>query len=127
GMVGRFGGSCAGLVVAALNAASAASRELVVLRVLSAGISVLDRALSENWLRVIMKRITLEKNHQDLATSDFPAKRTSRANLGTSVQHHPRQAADGSSSRLDRHAKTIFLSNRPNQRHTREREPETDR
>src|SRR6516162_1762191 len=38
GMVGRFGGSSAGFVVAALNAASAASREVVVLRVLSAGI-----------------------------------------------------------------------------------------
>jgi hypothetical protein len=38
GIVGRFGGSSAGLVVAALNAASAASREVVVLRVLSAGI-----------------------------------------------------------------------------------------
>jgi hypothetical protein len=37
GMVGRFGGSSAGFVVAALNAASAASREVVVLRVLSAG------------------------------------------------------------------------------------------
>src|SRR5262245_10812751 len=37
-MVGRFGGSSAGFVVAALNAASAASREVVVLRVLSAGI-----------------------------------------------------------------------------------------
>src|SRR5215475_14314085 len=38
GMVGRFGGSSAGFVVATLNAASAASREVVVLRVLSAGI-----------------------------------------------------------------------------------------
>src|SRR5262245_46803423 len=38
GMVGRLGGSSAGFVVAALNAASAASREVVVLRVLSAGI-----------------------------------------------------------------------------------------
>ena len=38
GMVGRFGGGSAGFVVAALNAASAASREVVVLRVLSAGI-----------------------------------------------------------------------------------------
>jgi hypothetical protein len=38
GIVGRFGGSSAGFVVAALNAASAASREVVVLRVLSAGI-----------------------------------------------------------------------------------------
>src|SRR5262249_9014046 len=38
GMVGRFGGSSAGFMVAALNAASAASREVVVLRVLSAGI-----------------------------------------------------------------------------------------
>src|SRR5262245_33616841 len=37
GIVGRFGGSSAGFVVAALNAASAASREVVVLRVLSAG------------------------------------------------------------------------------------------
>jgi len=40
GIVGRFGGSSAGFVVAALNAASAASREVVVLRVLSAGIYV---------------------------------------------------------------------------------------
>src|SRR6266576_2082161 len=38
GIVGRFGGSSTGFVVAALNAASAASREVVVLRVLSAGI-----------------------------------------------------------------------------------------
>src|ERR1700751_3468132 len=38
GTVGRCGGSSAGFVVAALNAASAASREVVVLRVLSAGI-----------------------------------------------------------------------------------------
>src|SRR5262245_42023059 len=37
-MVGRFGGSSAGFVVAALNAASAAAREVVVRRVLSAGI-----------------------------------------------------------------------------------------
>ena len=37
-MVGRLGGSSAGFVVAALNAASAVSREVVVLRVLSAGI-----------------------------------------------------------------------------------------
>jgi len=37
-MVGRFGGSSAGFVVAALNAASAKSREVVVLRVLSADI-----------------------------------------------------------------------------------------
>src|SRR4029450_6173786 len=44
GMVGRFGGSSAGFVVAALNAASAASRELVVLRVLSAGILSSPRA-----------------------------------------------------------------------------------
>jgi hypothetical protein len=40
GIVGRFGGGSAGFVVAALNAASAASREVVVLRVLSAGIFV---------------------------------------------------------------------------------------
>src|ERR1700719_1753743 len=38
GIIGRFGGSSAGFVVAVLNAASAASREVVVLRVLSAGI-----------------------------------------------------------------------------------------
>src|SRR5215467_14512540 len=38
GIVGRFGGSSAGFMVAALNAASATSREVVVLRVLSAGI-----------------------------------------------------------------------------------------
>jgi drug/metabolite transporter (DMT)-like permease len=38
GIVGRFGGRSAGFVVAALNAASATSREVVVLRVLSAGI-----------------------------------------------------------------------------------------
>jgi hypothetical protein len=35
GTVGRFGGSSTGFVVAALNAASAASRDVVVLRVLS--------------------------------------------------------------------------------------------
>src|SRR4029450_10131852 len=45
GIVGRFGGSSAGFVVAALNAASAASREVVVLRVLSAGIFVLALGL----------------------------------------------------------------------------------
>src|SRR5438105_1118472 len=38
GIVGPFVGSSAGFVVATLNAASAASREVVVLRVLSAGI-----------------------------------------------------------------------------------------
>src|ERR1700733_8647330 len=38
GTVGRFGGSSAGFVVVALNAASVASREVVVLRVLSEGI-----------------------------------------------------------------------------------------
>src|ERR1700730_16665312 len=38
GIVGRLGGSSAGFAVAALNAASAASREVVVLRVLSGGI-----------------------------------------------------------------------------------------
>src|SRR5262249_43862853 len=38
GMVGGFGGSSKGFVVAVLNAASAASREVGVLRVLSAGI-----------------------------------------------------------------------------------------
>src|ERR1700758_190622 len=45
GIVGRFGGSSAGFVVAALNAASAASRDVVVLRVLSAGIYVLPLGL----------------------------------------------------------------------------------
>ena len=45
GMVGRFGGSSAGFVVAALNAASAASREVVVLRVLSADIYLLSLGL----------------------------------------------------------------------------------
>src|SRR5262245_53509015 len=45
GMVGRFGGSSAGFVVATLNAASAASREVVVLRVLSAGILFLSLGL----------------------------------------------------------------------------------
>jgi len=44
-MVGRFGGSSAGFVVAALNAASAASREVVVLRVLSADIYLLSLGL----------------------------------------------------------------------------------
>jgi hypothetical protein len=38
GIVGRFGGSSVGFVVTALNAALAASREVVVLRVLSADI-----------------------------------------------------------------------------------------
>src|SRR5262249_4340634 len=46
GMVGRFEGSSAGFVVTALNAASAASREVVVLRVLSAVISVLALGIS---------------------------------------------------------------------------------
>src|SRR6266576_3622734 len=45
GIVGRFGGSSAGFVVAALNAASATSREVVVLRVLSASIYVLALGL----------------------------------------------------------------------------------
>src|SRR5215510_1431806 len=45
GIVRGFGGSSAGFVVAALNAASAASREVVVLRVLSAGIYVLALGL----------------------------------------------------------------------------------
>jgi hypothetical protein len=44
GIVGRFGGSSAGFVVTALNAASAASREVVVLRVLSA-----DIIMSSRW------------------------------------------------------------------------------
>src|SRR5712664_4130558 len=54
GIVGRFGGISAGFVVAALNAASAASREVVVLRVLSAGI-LCPRARASlpkhNWAR----------------------------------------------------------------------------
>jgi hypothetical protein len=53
GIVGGFGGSSAGFVVAALNAASATSREVVVLRVLSAGIYVLARAsfsLNATWV-----------------------------------------------------------------------------
>jgi len=45
GIVGGFGGSSAGLVVAALNAASAVSREVVVLRVLSVGIYILALGL----------------------------------------------------------------------------------
>jgi hypothetical protein len=53
GTVGRFGGSSGGFVVAALNAASAASREVVVLRVLSEGIIyVLAQGfpfLNANW------------------------------------------------------------------------------
>jgi len=50
-MVGGFGGSSAGFVVAALNAASAASRGVVVLRVLSAGIYVLSSSAFTflNW------------------------------------------------------------------------------
>src|SRR5262245_35801502 len=48
GMVGRFGGSSAGFVVAALNAASAASRELVIRRVLSAGILCPRRSASRD-------------------------------------------------------------------------------
>jgi hypothetical protein len=47
-MVGRFGGSSAGFVVAALNAASAASREVVVRRVLSAGILCPRRSASRD-------------------------------------------------------------------------------
>ena len=46
GVVGGFGGSSAGFVVTALNAASAASREVVVLRVLSAVIFVLALRIS---------------------------------------------------------------------------------
>src|ERR1700730_12128610 len=53
GIVGRFGGSSAGFVVAALNAASAASREVVVLLVPSAGIIMSSRQgftlLNANW------------------------------------------------------------------------------
>src|SRR6516165_7624042 len=60
GTVGRLRGSSAGFVVAALNATSAASREVVVLRVLSAGI-LCPRAelhfLKTNW--VMMRWITL--------------------------------------------------------------------
>src|SRR5262249_30462163 len=58
GIVGRFGGSSAGFVVAALNAASAASREVVVLRVLSAGIYVLALGLHsvKRKLTAIRKR-----------------------------------------------------------------------
>src|SRR6266851_5568195 len=53
GTVGRFGGSSAGFVVAVLNAASAASREVGVLRVLSTG-TLCPRAraslfLNANW------------------------------------------------------------------------------
>src|SRR5262245_42526904 len=62
GIVGRFGGSSAGFVVAALNAASAASREVVVLRVLSAGILSSPKGftfLNANWTTVTMKWITL--------------------------------------------------------------------
>src|SRR5207247_11350021 len=62
GIVGRFGGSSAGFVVAALNAASAASREVVVLRVLSAGIFVLALGLhflNRNLGMVTMGWITL--------------------------------------------------------------------
>src|SRR6516162_3311581 len=62
GMVGRLGGSSAGFVVAALNATSAASREVVVLRVLSAGI-LCPRAglhfLKSKLGTVMMRWITL--------------------------------------------------------------------
>src|SRR5262249_3711034 len=53
GMVGRVGGSSAGFVVATLNAASAASREVVVLRVLALGLHF----LKTNW--VMMRWIIL--------------------------------------------------------------------
>src|SRR5262245_17880561 len=46
GTVGGFGGGSAGFVVTALNAASAASREVVVLRVLSAVIFFLALRIS---------------------------------------------------------------------------------
>jgi hypothetical protein len=62
GIVGRFGESSAGFMVAALNAASAASREVVVLRVLSAGILSSPKGftfLNANWTTVTMKWITL--------------------------------------------------------------------
>src|ERR1700730_16472449 len=45
GIVGRCGGISAGFKVTALNAASAASREVVVLRVLSADIFMTFRVL----------------------------------------------------------------------------------
>src|SRR6266511_4630702 len=64
GIVGRFGGSSAGFVVAALNAASAASREVVVLRVLSAGIFVLALGLhfpNRKLSTATMRWITLGK------------------------------------------------------------------
>jgi hypothetical protein len=57
GIVGRFGGSSEGFVVAALNAASAASREVVVLRVLSAGIFVL--ALGFQFLNRKLGTVTM--------------------------------------------------------------------
>jgi hypothetical protein len=40
GIIGRFGGSCAGFVVTVLNAASAASLELVIFHALSADIFI---------------------------------------------------------------------------------------
>src|SRR2546429_9222963 len=70
GMVGGFGGSSAGFVVAALNAASAASRDVVVLRVLSAGIYVLSsRAftfLNANW--AVIRKHAIGGGHNGEAT-----------------------------------------------------------
>jgi hypothetical protein len=62
GMVGRFGGSSAGFVVTALNAASAASREVVVLRVLSAGILTLFASFDSSLL-VLRKYRKWEQSH----------------------------------------------------------------
>src|SRR5262249_41080702 len=55
GTARRCGGSSAGFVVAALNAASAASREVVVLRLLSEGI-IYVLALGLHFLIIIIKR-----------------------------------------------------------------------
>src|SRR5215471_12096914 len=74
GMVGRFGGSSAGFVVAALNAASATSREVVVLRVLLAGIlCLLARAyfLNANWgAELAHLRTRTRTSHQSRAPQD---------------------------------------------------------
>jgi hypothetical protein len=70
GIVGGFGGSSAGLVVAALKAASAVSREVVVLRVLSAGIYVLALGLhfsNANWVAILKHTIRLCLNSPQFA------------------------------------------------------------
>jgi hypothetical protein len=77
GIVGRFGGSSAGFVVAALNAASAASRDVVVLRVLSAGIYVFPLRL--HFLKRQLGARHLGQVRFTLAMSAHPVLRSASA------------------------------------------------